>query len=35
MTSVKRRDKENDSDKFFLYVILFHLFTAISDIFKD
>jgi len=31
-TPTKKRD---DDGKFFLYVIFFHLFTAIANIFKD
>jgi hypothetical protein len=31
----KKQTAKDNQDKFFLYVIFFHLFTAISNIFKD
>jgi len=33
--SVPAKRKNENQDKFFLYVIFFHLFTAIANIFKD
>ena len=33
--SVPRKKRQDNQDKFFLYVIFFHLFTALANIFKD
>ena len=33
--SVPAKKKRDTQDKFFLYVIFFHLFTAVANIFKD
>jgi len=33
--SVPAKRKDENQDKFFLYVIFFHLFTAVANIFKD
>jgi len=33
--SVPAKKRDDNQDKFFLYVIFFHLFTAIANIFKD
>ena len=33
--SAPAKKRNDNQDKFFLYVIFFHLFTAVANIFKD